>query len=87
MNDKEECTKSLWDFGVVYEAEIMSWMACGDNGHTGYEEVTGQTPDISEWLDFESMISFGGSITLSNQILQMMSGNWLDGRCFTSCWL
>ena len=28
-------------------------MARGKNNRTGYEEVTGQTPDISEWLDFE----------------------------------
>jgi hypothetical protein len=28
-------------------------MARGSNRRTGYEEVTGQTPDISEWLDFE----------------------------------
>ena len=29
-------------------------MAWGMDNRTGYEEVTGQqTPDISEWLDFE----------------------------------
>jgi hypothetical protein len=28
-------------------------MARGSDGRTEYEEVTGQTPDISEWLDFE----------------------------------
>jgi hypothetical protein len=28
-------------------------MARGDDRRTGYEVVTGQTPDISEWLDFE----------------------------------
>jgi hypothetical protein len=28
-------------------------MARGSDRRTGYEEVTGQTPDISEWLDFE----------------------------------
>jgi hypothetical protein len=28
-------------------------MARGSNRRTGYEEVTVQTPDISEWLDFE----------------------------------
>jgi hypothetical protein len=28
-------------------------MARGNDRRTGYEEVTGQTPDISEWLDFE----------------------------------
>jgi hypothetical protein len=28
-------------------------MPCGNDRRTGYEEVTGQTPDISEWLDFK----------------------------------
>ena len=28
-------------------------MACGEDRRTGYELVTGQTADISEWLDFE----------------------------------
>jgi hypothetical protein len=25
----------------------------GEDGRSGHEEVTGNTPDISEWLDFE----------------------------------
>ena len=25
----------------------------GPNSRTGYEEITGNTPDISEWLDFD----------------------------------
>jgi hypothetical protein len=28
-------------------------MARGSDRRTGYDEVTGLTPDISEWLDFE----------------------------------
>ena len=28
-------------------------MACGRYCRTGYEEVTGDTANISEWLDFE----------------------------------
>ena len=31
----------------------MTCMAHGSDCHTGYEEVMEQTPDISEWLDFE----------------------------------
>ena len=42
----------LWDYGLVYEAEILSRMSRGTDGRTGYERLTGQTPDISEWLDF-----------------------------------
>jgi Reverse transcriptase (RNA-dependent DNA polymerase) len=50
---KKDVPRRLWDFGLVYESEILARMARGDDRRTGYEEVTGQTPDISEWLDFE----------------------------------
>ena len=50
---KKKVPKRLWDFGLVYEGEIISRMSRGRDKRTGYEEVTGNTPDISEWLDFE----------------------------------
>jgi hypothetical protein len=45
--------RRLWDYGLVYESEIMSRMARGPEGRTGMEEITGDSPDISEWLDFD----------------------------------
>ena len=43
----------LWDFGLVYEAEILSRTArSSGDGRTGMERITGDTPDISEWTDF-----------------------------------
>ena len=45
--------RRLWDYGLIYESEIMSRTAKGDDKRTGLERVTGDTPDISEWLDFE----------------------------------
>ncbi|GFH48949.1 hypothetical protein CTEN210_05425 [Chaetoceros tenuissimus] len=42
----------VWDFGLVWEAEIYTRTA-KPGGRTGIEAVTGETPDISEWLDFE----------------------------------
>jgi hypothetical protein len=45
--------KRLWDFGVVHQGELMSRTARGKNGRTGYEDVVGETPDISEWMDFD----------------------------------
>jgi Reverse transcriptase (RNA-dependent DNA polymerase) len=42
-----------WDFGFVYEAEIMSRTARGPNSRPGIEILTGDSVDISEWLDFE----------------------------------
>jgi hypothetical protein len=43
----------LWDYGLVYIAEILSIIARGKNGRPGIEAVMGHTVDISEWLDFE----------------------------------
>jgi hypothetical protein len=43
----------LWDYGLVYEGKLLTRMSQGDDGRSGYEQVTGKTPDISEWLDFE----------------------------------
>ena len=50
---KKEVPKELSDFGLVCKAEIMTRMTHGSDSCTGYDEVMGQTPDISEWLDFE----------------------------------
>jgi len=50
---KKKVPKRLWDYGLVYESELLSRMARGRDRRSGYEEVTGNTPDISEWLDFE----------------------------------
>ena len=44
--------KRLWDYGLVYEAQIYSRTA-GTDGRTGMERLTGDTPDISDWIDFE----------------------------------
>lgn len=42
----------LWDYGLVYEAEILSRMCRHEDGRSGLEILTGNTPDISEWVDF-----------------------------------
>ena len=44
--------KRCWDFGIVWEAEIYCRTA-GKDGRTAMERITGDTPDISEWLEFE----------------------------------
>jgi hypothetical protein len=43
----------LWDYGLVYIAEIQSLLARGPDQRPGIEKVMGQTIDISEWLDFD----------------------------------
>jgi hypothetical protein len=42
----------LWDYGLVYVAEVQSLLARGPLQHSGLELISGQTPDISEWLNF-----------------------------------
>ena len=49
---KKRVPKRLWDFGLVVESKILTRMARRQDLRTGYEEVTGQTADISAWLDF-----------------------------------
>jgi hypothetical protein len=51
--DKNQVPARLWDFALVHEGALLTHILRGCDSHTGYEEVTGNTPDISEWLDFE----------------------------------
>jgi hypothetical protein len=43
----------LWDYAMVNITKLMNFTARGANGRTGYEEITGKTPDISEYVDFD----------------------------------
>ena len=43
----------LWDFLIEHQAKIMQFIPRGPSGRTGYELVTGSTPDISEYCDFD----------------------------------
>lgn len=43
----------LWDYGLVYIAEVQSLLARGPDHRPGIERLTGDTVDISEWLDFD----------------------------------
>ena len=42
----------LWDYGMVYEGEVLSRISRGITERPGLEEITGETVDLSEWLDF-----------------------------------
>ena len=39
-------------FGLVWEVEIQS-RTDSEDGLTGMERLTGDTPDISDWINFE----------------------------------
>jgi hypothetical protein len=76
---KKSVPKRLWDYGLVYESELLSRMARGSDRRTGYEEVTGgQRPPISVsgwtssfmillvlwwWLDRPTKTNFTDTIT------------------------
>ena len=52
---KKKVPKRLWDYGIVWVCEIMSITSNSSfalDGRTPLEEITGETPDISEYLDF-----------------------------------
>jgi hypothetical protein len=47
--------KRLWDYGIVWVCEIMQRTTSSSiyaDGRTPLEIITGETPDISEYLDF-----------------------------------
>ena len=49
------CSKALWSYGIPYVAKIMLIMASFTSdlqGRTPLEALTGETPDISQYLDF-----------------------------------
>ena len=52
---KKHVPKRLWDYGLRWVVEIMQRMASDAStlhGRTGLEKVTGETPEISEYIDF-----------------------------------
>ena len=49
---KKVILKRVLDFWIVYEAEAFSRISRGKEKRTGYEEITGQTPEIGEYVDF-----------------------------------
>ena len=45
--------RHLWDFALVWCAEIFSHTYNAKKQRMGLERLTGDMPDISEWLDFD----------------------------------
>jgi hypothetical protein len=46
--------KRLWCFGLKYQAKLMQLIPRGQNERSGYKQITGCTPDISEYCNFGS---------------------------------
>ncbi len=45
--------RRLWCFGLEHQARLMHFIPRGRNDRSGYEIITGKTPNISEYLDFD----------------------------------
>ena len=59
---KKKVPKRLWDYGIKWVCEVMQCTAStsGDlSGRTTLEQLTGKTPEISEFLDFTFMTGAG----------------------------
>ena len=52
---RKKVPKQLWDYGIKWVCEVMQCTAStsGDlSRRTALEQLTGETPEISEYLDF-----------------------------------
>jgi hypothetical protein len=69
----------LWDYGLVYISEIQSILARGDDHRPGLERITGDTIDISEWLDFDffDMVWYWDQKKMDMNDEQARIGRWL----------
>ena len=51
---QKKVPKRVWDFGFKHTAKMRQFIPRDDlGGQTAIEAVTGKTPDISEYLDFD----------------------------------
>jgi hypothetical protein len=46
--------RRMWCYGLRYIVKLSQFIPQRADGRTGYEVVTGRTPDISEYCDLRS---------------------------------
>jgi hypothetical protein len=49
---KKNIPKPLWCFGLEYQAKLMQFIPQEQNKRSGYKQITGCMPDISEYCNF-----------------------------------
>ena len=77
---KKYVPKRLWDYGMRWVVEIMQRTASDASmlhGMMGLEMVTGETPEISEYIDFGFMIHAG-----TKRMPAWTKPRWADGWVF-----
>ncbi len=76
---KNRVPARLWDYGLVYIAEIQSLLARGPDQRPGIEKVMGQMIDISEWLDFDfyDRVWYWDQAKTDINNEQALQGRWL----------
>ena len=94
---KAKCSPRLWDYCLTSVSEIRTRTSFGTRNskkRTGYEVVTGNTPDISEWAEFcwYQPVWYLDEVTWPDDRRNLLDG-WgyltgLDRPCVTSyCFL
>ena len=78
LQAKKKVPDRLWDFGISYICETRNVIATSSRyakGRTSIEIITGETPDISEYLDFGfyDWVTFRGNVGLGKIEL----GRWI----------
>ena len=74
----------LWDYGLVYKAEILSWMPPAGSDCTGYEILMGEMPNITEWLDSPSTTLSGTMCPRTAPPLN--PADLVDGLVYHTAW-
>jgi len=72
---KKGVPKCLWDYGLIWASEINNRTTRGPDARTPQEVITGDTPDISEWLDFDFFIGVGSGMARPTN-LRRTELNW-----------
>ena len=71
--------RRLWCLMLEWQARIMQLIPHGYNERTGYEIVTGKTPDISEYCDFDfyDLVWYWPNTTASHSDTNRQLARWV----------
>jgi hypothetical protein len=79
--NRHRCPDALWCFGLEYTSDIRELMARNDlGGRTPLEAMTGETPDISEYTEFDFyqfVMYYDPNDTDETGIARRKLGRWL----------